>query len=302
MIQQAEVDVIIVSYNAEKYIIQAIDSVVKQKTNFIFSINVYDDFSTDNTVNVISNFVKDGNQVNLYNSNVNLGTFANLQKAILNCKAPFVAILEGDDYWCNENKLKEQLDFLKANPKYSGCAANSMVYDQNKEIFGGLYNNHLKTEYTLPELFSIPPFQIGTLVYKREFLPNIPDAFKNTISNDKLVYTLLAKHGNIYGIDKPLAVYRKHDISISNSEKAENIYAKHELLYSIMKKQFTSNYHKYIDEALYVHLKGYMITLITHKEPLKFLFLKFLFQWLRLKKWLTLNEFKELYYFSRKIF
>ena len=302
MIQQAEVNVIIVSFNAEKYIEQAIESVVNQKTNFLFTINVYDDCSTDNTIDIITNYTKEYSHLYLQTSKLNIGTFANLQKAVNECNAQFVALLEGDDYWEDENKLQEQVDFLKANRKYSGCAANSLVYNQSNASFADLYNNHLKTEYTLAELFSIPPFQIGTLIYRHAFLPTIPDEFKNTISNDKVVYTLLAKHGTILCINKPMAVYRKHDISISNSEKADIIYAKHQLLYSIMKKQFASNYHKFIDEALYDHLKGYMITLITHKVPLKFLFLNFFYQWLMLKKWLTLNEYKELYYFSRKIF
>lgn len=300
--EQTEIEVIIVSYNAEKYIQQAIESVVSQKTDFPFDVHIYDDCSIDDTCNLVSTFVNKQDTLYLHTSDFNLGTFANLQRAISNCKAEFIALLEGDDYWNDRDKLQEQVDFLKANPQYVGCAANSLVYDQSKESFTGLYNPDLKEQYSLPELFSIPPFQIGTLVYRREFLPSLPNEFKDTISNDKVVYTLLAKYGNIFCLDKPLTVYRKHEKSISNSQQADTIYSKHKLLYSLMKQHFEKKYHPFINKALYDHLKGNILIRIENNKPLKNLFTEYVYHWLKLKKWLTLEGYKDLYYFSSKIF
>lgn len=292
----AEVDVIIVSYNAGNYIEQALKSVLSQNTNFLFTLHLFDDCSTDNTVALAHALRIKNKNVEIHTSSVNLGTFANLQKAVSHCKANFIALLEGDDYWKDEDKLQRQIDFLKNNQVYVGCASNSIVYDQKTNEFKGLYNSNLKTEYTLPHLFSIPHFQIGTLVYRQKFLPLIPDEFKNSISNDKVVYTLLAEHGTIYCINKPLTVYRKHENSISNSETASTIYAKHQLLYGVMKKHFDKKYHPFINEALYVHLKGTLFILIDQRNSFRKYLPEFICLWLRLGKVFSLKGLKECVY------
>jgi len=298
----ALVDIVITVYNSEQYIGQAIESVLSQSINFKVNIHVYDDCSTDNTVNVISDHVQKNNNVFLHSSNHNLGTFGTLQKALSNCRSAFVAILEGDDYWYDMLKLQNQIDNLIANPNFAGCAGNSLVYNQKEGLFTGSYNPDLKSEYALEALFSVPPFQLSTLVFRRELLPTLPDSFRDTISNDKVVYTLLAKHGKIFCINKPLTVYRKHVASISNSANSGFIYTKHKLLYSVMKKHFGPTWHKHINEGLHDHLKGYMLDLINTKKKLKPVFFEYFYQWIRLNKWLSIDGYKEMYRFGRKIF
>ena len=69
-----------------------------------------------------------------------------------------------------------------------------------------------------------------------------------------------------------------------------------------MRKQFAEKYHSYINEALYVHLKGYMIGLAKEGIPLKNIFPEYPYYWLKLKKWLTLQGYKDMYYFIRNFF
>ncbi len=113
------VSVLIMAYNHEKYIANAIEGVLMQKVNFGYEIIIGEDCSTDNTRAVIVDYATkypDKIKIILHESNV--GAKAN-QLAILNAgKGKYIAFCEGDDYWIDEFKLQRQVDFLETHTDY----------------------------------------------------------------------------------------------------------------------------------------------------------------------------------------
>lgn len=109
------VTVICLTYNQEKYIEKTLNGFLKQKTTFPVEYIIRDDASTDNTANILHEYERKYpgcfniiyEKENQYSKNI-IPHFS--QKVIMETKSKYVALCEGDDYWCDDNKLQKQVD------------------------------------------------------------------------------------------------------------------------------------------------------------------------------------------------
>ena len=107
------ISVILPTYNAEKTIERAIDSVYKQKIDNQIEIIIVDDNSSDRTIEIIKSFNNTNNLKLKYIKNeINMGSGFSRNVAIENATGYFIAFLDSDDYWL-ENKLYNQLKFYR---------------------------------------------------------------------------------------------------------------------------------------------------------------------------------------------
>src|SRR5947209_2333706 len=92
-----------VTYNHEKYITKALESVIKQEVNFKIKLFISDDRSTDKTIQICESFVlKYPDTIELIINDTNIGPEKNGLKTYYRCfqsGAKYIALLEGDDYW-----------------------------------------------------------------------------------------------------------------------------------------------------------------------------------------------------------
>ncbi len=110
------VTVCIITYNHQKYVCECIESVLGQKTDFVFKIVVADDCSTDGTVEHLLRYQnRYPEKFSLILQKTNIGPARNWFQLITTPKTEFIAYLEGDDYWLDPFKLQKQLDFLRRN-------------------------------------------------------------------------------------------------------------------------------------------------------------------------------------------
>lgn len=135
-----DLSVILVTYNHEEYIEEALQSILNQKTTHTYEIIVIDDFSNDKTSKIIESYVAQFPQIlKYYKPSKNIGK---ARKALFeirpNIQGDFWAILEGDDFWTSENKLELQLSFLKNNKNY---IAVTSAYKTLNEITGKEYTS-----------------------------------------------------------------------------------------------------------------------------------------------------------------
>ena len=101
-------------YNHEKYIAQAIESVLEQKTNFPYRLIIADDHSTDGTPGICAEYARKYPETILcILQDLNYGIIRNYECAFNTCTAKYIAILEGDDYWIDSLKLQKQLSILE---------------------------------------------------------------------------------------------------------------------------------------------------------------------------------------------
>ncbi len=115
-----------ITHNHELFIAAAIKSFLKQKTNFEYEIVIANDASTDSTHEIIEHFRKEYPKIiRYYNHDKNIGMIPNLKLALQACSEKYIALCEGDDYWTDDYKLQEQVDFLEKHSAYVGCFHNT---------------------------------------------------------------------------------------------------------------------------------------------------------------------------------
>lgn len=123
------VSIVCNAYNHEKYIKDALEGFVMQKTSFSFEVLIHDDASTDNTASIIREYEAKYPDIikpiyeteNQYSKHD--GSIKKIQSSRI--KGKYVALCEGDDYWTDPQKLQKQFDFLETHPEYSMCATSA---------------------------------------------------------------------------------------------------------------------------------------------------------------------------------
>lgn len=127
------VSVLMITYNHERFIRQAIESVFMQHVEFPIELVIGEDCSTDATRSVIEHACALAPIcVRLLTSKKNVGMHGNFRR-VANCATGrFVAILEGDDYWTSPDKLAIQVSYLCDHAETVGIAHRAeVVFDEN---------------------------------------------------------------------------------------------------------------------------------------------------------------------------
>lgn len=167
--------VIVITYNHEKYIQKCLDSILMQEINFDIEIIIGDDFSNDNTPNIIRDYYKKfPDIIRPHIRSHNLGATKNQYKCFLEAKGKYIAILDGDDFWTDRNKLKSQVNFLDKNSNYIGSSQRYSIVDQDNKIIKTIYkgpgspeSGDYKLDHFLNYIYYGHP---GTLVFRNIFL------------------------------------------------------------------------------------------------------------------------------------
>lgn len=223
-----KVSVCITTYNHEKYIAQAIESVLMQSTNFDCEIIIGEDDSADNTRQIVKEYKsKYPNKIRLFlNDRKNVIYIdgqptgrRNFVNNLKNAKGEYIALLEGDDYWTDPYKLQKQVNFLEANPDFSMCFHDALIMENNKltkkRFLTALDKSVFDTEATLNPFGSFAP--TASILFRNNLIIPFPDWYYSCVFGDRMIFTMLSKYGKIKYQDFPGAVRRIHPGGISSS-------------------------------------------------------------------------------------
>lgn len=272
--KKPKVSVTLMTYNHENYIANAIESVVNQKTNFDYEILIGEDCSTDNTSKIVKEYEnKYPEKIRAFLNKKNLGTTPNSLRVFSKVKGEYMAILEGDDYWCDENKLQKQVDFLDANPDYSLCCTKFYTIKEieNFKIKNKTWEEHFEDEQysqyrdvTLDNIFS--PYilrPLSSLFRFEAFLKTGLNKFNQDLT-ELLLFPMILKSGKGAVLNDYTAVYRERNSQNWNSKPEEKRY---EIVTQNFYHLSQSFEHKntYILYILLYHI-DYLVT-IWEKQP-----------------------------------
>lgn len=126
------VSIITANYNCEKFIEQTIDSVINQ-TFKNWELIIIDDFSSDNSIRIINNYLKKDNRIKLIKNLKNEGPAISRNKGIKIAKGKFIAFLDSDDLW-HKNKLYDQLNFMDKNNYFFTYTHYNQIDEKNNFI------------------------------------------------------------------------------------------------------------------------------------------------------------------------
>ena len=126
------VSVLMTAYNREKYIAEAIESVLAS-TYTNFELIIVDDCSSDNTVNIARSYEAKDNRVRVYVNEKNLGDYPNRNKAASYAKGKYLKYLDSDDYFFPDS-LEYCVKMMEQNPK-ADWALYCPTSIKNKQLF-----------------------------------------------------------------------------------------------------------------------------------------------------------------------
>ena len=116
-----KVNVAMTCYNQKDCIGKAIDSVLAQKTDFPYLIVIGDDASTDGSMELLREYERRfPEKIKVIRQEKNKGINENRRTVFAGCEAPYIAMLDGDDFYTDEEQLQRKFDFLTENHDYIG--------------------------------------------------------------------------------------------------------------------------------------------------------------------------------------
>jgi glycosyltransferase involved in cell wall biosynthesis len=210
-----KVSVTILTYNQKNFIGKAIESALSQQTNFDFEILVGDDCSTDGAQEVIQayqNQYPDKIKAVLHPKNLGQNGLFNTIETLKLAQGTYIAPMDGDDYWTNNQKLQRQVDFMEAHPDFSACFHNALITYEDGSPAHELNAPDQKTVVTVEDLVGEDEiwFMATSAVMFKNGVMHYPDWFLKSTSGDIPRYVILAKKGPIGYVPGVMSVYRKN--------------------------------------------------------------------------------------------
>lgn len=286
---EIKVSVCMSAYNHEEFIEEALTSILGQQCNFEYEIILSNDKSSDHTHRVITAFIENHefkHRIKYFNQENNLGINGNLIFTLEQTQGKYIALLEGDDYWVDKQKLQKQFNFLEDNADFSICTA---AYETNI-ISGGTTVIKLREDvpgktYTFEKSAGFRPHYLNMFFVKKSLDVNRLKNF--TYSGDNVIFIMCLSKGKGYFFNQVMGFRRNH---IGGAWSSKNLLERLEM----SSGQFISlyqypEYKKLVRPILYYY---YADLIASEKEQNRYIFSA-----LKL-----VRTPKELMYFLKKIF
>ncbi|MDW7711228.1 MAG: glycosyltransferase [Deferrisomatales bacterium] len=210
--ERAGVSVLMLVYNHERYLAQALDSVLAQKTPFPVEIVVGEDCSTDRSREILASYARSyPGRVRPLLRERNLGMIGNLVDTYRSCTGRYVALLEGDDYWTAEDKLETQVALLEAQPGLSSSFHDvTVVYEDTAREPHRFHSGGMGAHYSLRDVVSSFFIPTCSTVFRAGLIAEFPPWFFQMPMGDWPLHVLHAEKGDFGYVDRAMAVYRVH--------------------------------------------------------------------------------------------
>lgn len=207
------VSVITPTYNCAKFIARTIDSVMAQ-TYGNWEMIIVDDRSSDNTKEIVEEYIKNDSRIKYHLLEVNSGAAVARTTAMRLAQGAYMAFLDSDDVWMPD-KLERQIKWMQENDYAFSCTAYEQI-DEDDNLLGKTIKTVKKTNYN--RLLLDCPVGNSTVVYDVEKMGKfeVPNIRKR--NDDALWLQMLKKEKYIYGMPDVLMKYRIRKNSISSNK------------------------------------------------------------------------------------
>ena len=165
----------ITNYNNGSYINQCLQSIIDQNIKYDYNIFIIDDCSTDNSVEVINNFIEKNKNINIFfeKNEINKGTLYSSIKLYEKITNKYWTIIDSDDYWL-PNFINDGLDILIKDNSLGTYSTNTKLLTDNE--FKNYFPTRKKNKIYLN---NIPYFThtSSTIFSKKYFENGVPELF-----------------------------------------------------------------------------------------------------------------------------
>lgn len=201
------ISVILPVYNCEKFVSEAVQSVLNQ-TFSDFELLIIDDCSTDATVSLIQSFSDD--RINLILKEKNSGYTDSLNYAISIAKGKYIARMDGDDV-CLPTRFQKQIEAMESDKEVILCGTAIQIIDSDKILKHPVNHEDIKVKLCFSNAFFHP-----TVLFRKDVFTNLRYNKEFEPAEDYDLWTQLVFKGKVMNIDEVLLNYRVHQNQISN--------------------------------------------------------------------------------------
>jgi glycosyltransferase involved in cell wall biosynthesis len=282
--------VLVFTYNHGKYIRQCLESILSQRTSFDFEIIIADDGSTDNTIEIIKEiYANHPHKIRLLLSQNNKGIFKNVMQLEHLVASEYIAVLDGDDYWCYGDKLATQVKFLDNNTAYNGCFHDCIIkHEDGAHHF--LFNKKNKYSEVYSYNKDVYPTDIlnrliipsSSLVIRRSSLTPVGlSLIKDAYSLDWKIICVAIRNSKFRYLNECWSTYRNHLKGFSKTNNIQSHLSNIEYLKSLQKDPFFKGFQKTLLSS--IHNEYTIIYRSRHKIPANISFIRLLSGYLYIK-------------------
>ena len=206
-----KVSVPMVTYQHERFITEAIESVLMQDLEEPFEIVIGDDCSKDETRGIAESYARIHPQrIRVLPPEDRMGGRANYVRTMRACRGEYVAQLDGDDYWTEPEKMRRQVELLDANPDCAWCFHATRAVEEDGGKASAWRPPGRKPRYGLEDIARRNLASSCAVMFRRGLFGEFPDWFFAAPYGDWPLHVLNARHGRIGYIDEIWAVHRRH--------------------------------------------------------------------------------------------
>lgn len=205
-----------ITYNHVKYIRQALNSFLNQRTSFEYEIVVHDDASTDGTIEILQEYqLKYPEKIRVFFEENNLYSQGKLTERMsqidkYELKGKYVAYCEGDDLWIDNNKLQLQVDYMESNPECIMTGHNVLVIDSRGDDYYTIDGFKTEQDVTTEEIIinDRGGFQTSSFIVRKDCLPLHIELMGDSVVGDWPLKLASSIQGTIHYFDRVMSVYR----------------------------------------------------------------------------------------------
>ena len=208
------VSVLCTAYNHEKYIRDALNGFLIQKTSFPFEIIVHDDASTDLTQKLIQE-ISDANpgriKAVLQQENQHSKGRKIIREILLPmARGKYIALCEGDDFWIDPHKLQIQYDYMESHKDCMLCVHANRIMLNDGKIKGLMRYKESDADISIVDCLkrNSPPAQTATYFIRRELYSMFSKSYYASPVGDYPLCVEAARLSYIHYIDRIMSIYR----------------------------------------------------------------------------------------------
>lgn len=214
--------VLLITYNHEKYVRQALDSVLMQKADFAFEVVAADDCSQDSTPDILREYQANNPAIRVLPTERHLGITRNYKRGFDACRGEYVAVIEGDDYWISPRKLEALCAFLREHPECPFCFHRVIRLDEGSE-HSAVYPKFTADAQSNPLTASLLAREnfiggFSTCVYRRAAVAALDPTLWGMRVREWLFNIVVAQQGTIGYVPEIMSVYRAHPGGLSSQK------------------------------------------------------------------------------------
>lgn len=219
------VSVCMTTYNHASYLAEAIEGVLAQQTAFDVELVIGEDCSTDDTRALCEAYAaKYPDRIRLVTSAKNVGWRANYRRTFEACRGKYVAYCDGDDWWCDPQKLQLQVDLMESDPACGMCYTGADEYHQTSGLLKPDPDRHYTRFEDMLLGISVPNC---TTLARRELIASYyadirPEEHPEWRTDDWPMWLWFSVHSQIRFIDRITAVHRRVEGSVSHAGTYRN--------------------------------------------------------------------------------